>query len=66
MSSWGPVRRPEATSVAFADDDEHLEIDDDEADELPDFAGPHEAGPFSGDHCSVELVILGKVEFFWF
>jgi hypothetical protein len=52
--------------VAFADNNQHFEVDDDETDKLPQFAGPHKAGPFPRDHRGIELVVFGEVEFFWF
>jgi hypothetical protein len=50
--------------VTLAYNDEHLDVDDHKAKELPNFACTHFACKFSRDHGEVKLLTLAKVYFF--
>jgi hypothetical protein len=48
--------------VAFTDNDQHFDVDNRKADELPDHTFAHEADKFVRDHGVGKLRVFAKIE----
>ncbi|MEJ2500737.1 MAG: hypothetical protein P8Y65_06385 [Campylobacterales bacterium] len=52
--------------MAISYDDNHLDVQDNKANELPDFARTHHPGEFARDHRRIETLVLSEIDLFLF